>query len=110
MDPDHLSEAARQKRAKRHFGVLAALLLLVVPVWQVDRTVLAPTGGDWISLDFRGLLVIAYLLLWALFALVSTFRLFWAPALPGARYYVTSGLIVALIVGLGIGVLNLFQS
>lgn len=86
--------------------MLGAALSLVIPVWLVDRTVLAPSGGDWISLDFRGLFVIAYLLLWGLFALVSTFRLFWAPALPGAGYYITSALIVVLVATLGIGVLN----
>ena len=45
---------------RKHVLILAVLVATMVPVAIVDQRVLAPGGGDWISLDFRGLFLGAY--------------------------------------------------
>jgi hypothetical protein len=50
---------------------VAALVGGFAPVALLDRWLLAPTGGNWISLDFRGLLIAAYAI-WLTFHVVAT--------------------------------------
>jgi hypothetical protein len=45
---------------KNHIIVCSCLLLLLLPVYVLDSQLLKGKGGDWISLDLRGLFIWSY--------------------------------------------------
>lgn len=57
---------------KVHGGILALGLALGAPVAILDFTLLGPSHGGWISLDFRGLLIGAYAILWLTESVLAT--------------------------------------
>jgi hypothetical protein len=49
-----------------HIRICVALLLIAIPVALADFFLLKSKGGDWISLDFRGVLIGAYCIVLAI--------------------------------------------
>jgi hypothetical protein len=45
---------------RKHLITCLALGLLAIPIYFLDRAFLSPSGGNWISLDFRGLIFWTY--------------------------------------------------
>src|SRR5262245_42940976 len=48
---------------RKHLIICLVLGLLAIPIYFLDRALLAPGGGNWIALDFRGLLFWTYVTL-----------------------------------------------
>jgi hypothetical protein len=48
---------------RKHLIICVILGLLAVPIYLLDRALLGPTGGNWITLDFRGLIFWSYITL-----------------------------------------------
>ena len=59
----------------RQIRLLIILALLAIPIGLADYALLGPSGGGWISLDFRGLLIGAYLLFLLVHTAVSSLGL-----------------------------------
>jgi hypothetical protein len=51
---------------RNHLIICLVLGLLTIPVYFLDRALLSPSGGNWITLDFRGLLFWTYIILVAI--------------------------------------------
>ena len=51
---------------RKHFTICLLLGVLAVPVYFLDRAYFAPKGGNWITLDFRGLVFWTYITLLAI--------------------------------------------
>src|SRR3954447_19515813 len=48
---------------RRHLIICLGLVLLAVSVYFLDQALGAPSGGNWITLDFRGLIFWSYIAL-----------------------------------------------
>jgi hypothetical protein len=67
---------------RRHLIVCSCLGLLTVPIYFVDQSLFAPSGSNWITLDFRGLFFWSYLIWFAIYTAVGSIAL---PLFPSAR-------------------------
>src|SRR5262249_22429729 len=57
---------------RKHLIICLFLGLLAVPIYFADRAYLAPKGGNWITLDFRGLFFWTYITLLAIHLILSS--------------------------------------
>ncbi len=57
---------------RKHIIICLALGLLAIPVFFLDRALMSGGGGNWIALDFRGLIFGTYTTLVALHVVLST--------------------------------------
>lgn len=57
---------------KVHAVLLGIGAFLALPILALDLLFLGPSGGGWISLDFRGFAIGAYLVLWLSESLLAT--------------------------------------
>jgi len=59
---------------RKHLIICLFLGLLAVPIYFLDRAFLGPSagGGNWITLDFRGLFFWTYITLIAIHLVVSS--------------------------------------
>src|SRR5215472_9234811 len=57
---------------RKHFIICLVLGLLAIPIYFLDRALFKPSGGNWITLDFRGLIFWTYITLLAIHILVSS--------------------------------------
>jgi hypothetical protein len=57
---------------RKHLIICLVLALLALPIYFLDRALLKPSGGNWISLDFRGVLFWTYITLVAIQFAVSS--------------------------------------
>ena len=57
---------------RRHLIICLCLGLLAVPVYFLDQALGAPGGGNWITLDFRGLIFWSYIALLAVEVTLSS--------------------------------------
>jgi hypothetical protein len=57
---------------RKHLIICVALGLLAIPIYFLDRALLRPSGGNWISLDFRGLIFWTYVTLVAIELVLSS--------------------------------------
>jgi hypothetical protein len=57
---------------RKHLIICLVLGLLAIPIYFLDRDLLAPASGNWITLDFRGVLFWTYLTLLAIHVTVSS--------------------------------------
>jgi hypothetical protein len=65
---------------RRHLIILAVLAAAMVPIALLDREIMGPGQGDWISLDFRGLLIGAYAIGLGIHSAVTSAAIaFWKP-------------------------------
>ena len=63
---------------RRHLIVCSGLGLLAVPIYFVDQALFAPAGtGNWINLDFRGLLFWSYVTWFGIYVVASALALLW---------------------------------
>ena len=66
---------------RRHLIVCSCLVLLAVPVYFIDQALFGGKGsGNWITLDFRGLLFWSYLSWLAIYVALSSLALLVFPA------------------------------
>jgi hypothetical protein len=57
---------------RKHLIICVVLGLLAIPIYFLDRALLRPSGGNWINLDFRGLIFWTYLMLVGIHVVVSS--------------------------------------
>jgi len=57
---------------RKQLIICLVLGLLAIPIYFLDRALLKPSGGNWISLDFRGVLFWTYITLVAIEVVVSS--------------------------------------
>ena len=55
--------------------------LLAIPIYWLDQVALRPSGGNWITLDFRGLLFWTYIIFLAIHVTLSSIAV---PLFPGS--------------------------
>ena len=48
---------------RKHLIICLVLGLLAIPIYFLDRALLGPSGGNWITLDFRGVIFWTYITL-----------------------------------------------
>jgi len=61
---------------RNHIFVCLSLILLALPIFIADRVLLKPSGGGFISLDFRGLFIGGYLIFLAVHLVISTLAVY----------------------------------
>src|SRR5262245_21080700 len=64
---------------RKHLIICLVLGLLAIPIYFLDRALLAPGGGNWIALDFRGLLFWTYVTLIGIDVILSSIALLLFP-------------------------------
>lgn len=57
---------------RKHLIICLVLGLLAIPIYFLDRALLSPSGGNWISLDFRGLIFWTYITVVAIDVILSS--------------------------------------
>ena len=57
---------------RRHLIICLFLGLLAIPIYWLDQVALRPSGGNWITLDFRGLLFWTYIIFLAIHVTLSS--------------------------------------
>lgn len=85
---------------RKHLIICLFLGLLAVPIYFLDLHLLAPTGrgsGNWITLDFRGLIFWTYITLLAIYVVLSSIGVLLFPRSGGLRIYFGS-MVLSLIV------------
>ena len=70
---------------RKHLIVCLVLGLLAIPIYFLDRALLSPGGGNWITLDFRGLIFWSYISLIAINVSLSSVALLLFPKAGALR-------------------------
>jgi hypothetical protein len=86
----------------KHLLMCLLLGLLAIPMYFLDRALLGPAGGNWISLDFRGLLFWTYIILVAIQISLSSIAVLLIP--KAGIFLIQSGSMVLSVVLLVTGV------
>lgn len=86
---------------RSQFILALVLLLLTIPLYFLDHYLLRPTGGNWISLDFRGVLLWGYLIFIGLHLMLSSLGLHFSQKQSLLSIHLVSGLasVVLMIFG-----------
>jgi hypothetical protein len=87
---------------RKHLLICLVLGSLAIPIYFLDRALLGPTGGNWITLDFRGLIFWSYAALVAVHVTLSSIAVLLFPKAGPLR--IQSGSIVLSVVLLITGV------
>jgi hypothetical protein len=87
---------------RKHLIICLFLAVLAVPIYFVDRAYFGPKGGNWISLDFRGLIFWTYITLLAIDVPLSSIALLSFPRWGVLRIHAGAMVlsIVLLVAGL----------
>ena len=90
----------REKRVKslwrKHLIICLVLGWLAIPIYFLDRTLLSPGGGNWISLDFRGLIFWTYITLVGIQVVVSSIAVLLFPK-TGALWIHLGSMVLAVV-------------
>lgn len=88
----------------KHLIICLVFGLLAIPIYFLDRALLSPSGGNWISLDFRGLIFWTYITLVAINFILSSLALLLFPKAGALRIHLGSMVlaVVLLITGLAV--------
>lgn len=57
---------------QKHLAICLFLGLLAAPIYFLDKAALRPSGGNWITLDFRDLIFRTYIILLAIHVIISS--------------------------------------
>ena len=57
---------------QKHLIICLFLGLLAVPIYFLDKAALRPSGGNWVTLDFRGVIFWTYIILLAIHVTLSS--------------------------------------
>ncbi len=81
---------------RRHLIICLFLGLLAIPIYWLDQVALRPSGGNWITLDFRGLLFWTYIIFIAIHVTLSSIAVLLFPGSGILRVHFGS-MVVSLI-------------
>ena len=88
----------------QHLIACLVLGLLAVPVYFLDRALLGPSGGNWITLDFRGLMFWTYVALLAIDIVLSSIAILLLPTSGLLRIHLGSIVISLILFVTGVAV------
>ena len=89
---------------RKHLIVTLVLGLLAIPIYFLDRALLGPGGGNWITLDFRGLLVWSYLSLIAIDVILSFVAILLFPKAGALRIQLGSMVLSIILLVTGVAI------
>jgi hypothetical protein len=104
----HFGKFDRHKSVKalwrKHLIICLVLGLLAIPIYFLDRALLGPQvgGGNWITLDFRGLIFWTYITLLGIQVIVSSIAVLLFPKSGALRIYLGSMVISMILLLTGI--------
>jgi len=98
----------REKRVKslwrKHLIICLVLGLLAIPIYFLDRALLKPSGGNWISLDFRGLIFWIYITLVGIHVVVSSIAVLLFPKAGALWIHLGSAVLAVVLLVTGFAV------
>ena len=90
---------------RKHLIICLALGLLAIPVYFLDRALLGGgSGGNWITLDFRGLIFWTYITLVAIHVTVSSIAILIFPKSGALRIHLGSMVLSLVLLVTGVAV------
>ena len=89
---------------RKHLIICLVLGLLAIPIYFLDRTLLGPSGGNWITLDFRGLIFWTYIILVAIQVAVSSVAVLLFPKAGALRIHLGSAVLALVLFITGVAV------
>ena len=89
---------------RKHLIICLVLGLLAIPIYFLDRALLRPSGGNWINLDFRGLIFWTYLILVGIHVVISSFAVLLFPKAGALWIHLSSAVIAVVLLVTGIAV------
>jgi hypothetical protein len=75
---------------RKHFITCLFLGLLAIPIYFMDRALMGGGGGNWITLDFRGLIFWTYITLLAVHVTLSSIAVLSFPKAGALRIHLCS--------------------
>src|ERR1700761_6689639 len=82
---------------RKNLIICLVLGLLAIPIYFLDRALLRPAGGNWISLDFRGLIFWTYITLVAIHVILSSIAVLLFPKAGALRIHLGSMVLAAVL-------------
>ena len=89
---------------RKHLIICLVLGLLAIPIYFLDRALLSPSGGNWITLDFRGLLFWSYVTLVAIEVASSSVAVLLFPKAGALRIHLGSMVLAVVLLITGVAV------
>jgi hypothetical protein len=89
---------------RKHLIICLVLGLLAIPIYFLDRALLGPTGGNWITLDFRGLIFWSYVALVAVHVTLSSIAVPLFPKAGTLRIHLGSMVLSVVLLITGVAV------
>ena len=89
---------------RKHLIICLVLWLLAIPMYFLDRSLLAPGGGNWIALDFRSLLFWSYITLVAIHVILSSVAVLLFPKAGALRIHISSMVLSIILLITGVAV------
>jgi hypothetical protein len=89
---------------RKHLIICLVLGLLAIPIYFLDGALLAPGGGNWIALDFRGLLFWTYITLVAIDVILSSVAVLLFPKAGALRIHLGSMVLAVVLLIIGVAV------
>ena len=90
---------------RKHLIICLVLGLLAIPIYFLDRALLGSGGGgNWINLDFRGLLFWTYVTLVGIQVVVSSIALLLFPKAGALRVHLGSMVLSVILLVTGVAV------
>ena len=88
---------------RKHLIICLVLGVLAIPIYFLDRALLGPSGGNWITLDFRGLIFWTYITLVAVHVTLSSIAVLLFPKAGALRIHFGSILLSVTLLVTGCG-------
>jgi len=89
---------------RKHLIICLVLGLLAIPVYFLDRALLGPSGGNWITLDFRGLIFWTYITLVAIHVTLSSVSMLLLPRAGTLRIHLGSMVLSVILLVTGVAI------
>jgi len=89
---------------RKHLIICLVLGLLAIPVYFLDRELLKPSGGNWITLDFRGLIFWTYITLVAIHVTLSSIAVLLFPKAGALRIHLGSMVLSVILLVTGVAI------
>jgi hypothetical protein len=89
---------------RKHLIICLVLELLAIPIYFLDRALLGQSGGNWITLDFRGLIFWTYITLVAIHVTLSSVAVLLFPKAGALRIQLGSMVLSVILLVTGVAV------
>jgi len=89
---------------RKHLIICLVLGLLAIPIYFLDRSLLAPGGGNWIALDFRGGLFWSFIIFVGVEVALSSIAILLLPTAGALRIHLASMVLAMILFITGVAV------